>query len=179
MKWISSIALVIITLTQINAQDATLFANLDASPLDVVMARDDDNNAIARVIYSRPSKKDRVIFGELVPFGEVWRTGANEATEIAFYRDMIIAEQKVPAGAYSIYTIPKEDGWTFILNSQTTQWGTKYDASKNILETPMNTMPAPDTIESFSINMITTEDSMILFMGWDDTIAQIEIELSK
>ncbi len=179
MKWITSIALFLIAFSQLNAQDATLFANLDASPLDVVMARDDDNNAIARVIYSRPSKKERVIFGELVPYGEVWRTGANEATEIAFYQDVIIADQKVPAGAYSIYTVPKEDGWTFILNSQTTQWGTKYDASKNVLETEIDTLPSPSTIESFSISFAEMVNEMVLFMGWDDVIARVPIALAE
>lgn len=155
-----------------------LFANLDASPLDVVIARSDDNNAIARVIYSRPSKRKRIIFGDLVPYGEVWRTGANEATEIDFYQDVIIADQTVPAGSYSIYTIPNKENWTFILNTQTTQWGTEYDASKNILETEIDSMPSPTAIESFSISFASLNDETVLFMGWDDTIAQVPVKLA-
>ena len=113
-----------------HAQQENFFSDLDASPLDVVMVRDDSNKAIARVIYSRPSKRKRKVFGGLVSYGEVWRTGANEATEISFYQDVMIADQKIPAGSYSIFTIPNENEWTLILNTETTQWGTKYDASK-------------------------------------------------
>ncbi|GAK89641.1 hypothetical protein JCM19297_1469 [Nonlabens ulvanivorans] len=106
----------------IQAQEIA-FSKIDKSPLDVVIHRDNNNQAIARVIYSRPAKRDRTIFGELVKYGEVWRTGANEATEIDFFYDVTINGNLVKAGAYSIYTIPGEDEWTFILNSQTNQWG--------------------------------------------------------
>lgn len=174
-------SVILLTLVALNsfAQENKLFTNLDASPLDVVLARDDDNTAVARIIYSRPSKRNREVFGNLVPYGEVWRTGANEATEIAFYKDMIVAGQKISAGTYSIYTIPQEDNWTFILNSQTTQWGTEYDATKNILEAQINTMPSPTTIEAFSVNFTTLNDEIVLFMGWDDTIAQVPIKIAE
>ncbi|MGB5981374.1 MAG: DUF2911 domain-containing protein [Nonlabens sp.] len=179
MKTVYSVFLFILIASTTFAQENKLFANLDASPLDVVMARDDDNTAVARIIYSRPSKRDREIFGSLVPYGEVWRTGANEATEIAFYKDMIVAGQKIQAGTYSIYTIPQEDNWTFILNSQTTQWGTQYDESKNILEAQINTMPSPTIIEAFSVNFTTLNDEIVLFMGWDETIAQVPIKIAE
>ncbi len=153
------------------------FSGLDKSPLDVVMYRGDNQAAIARIIYSRPAKRDRTIFGDLVPYGEVWRTGANEATEITFYRDIIIKDTVVKAGTYSIYTIPNQEEWTFILNSQTTQWGTRYDANKNIFETTMNVSSAPETIENFSIRIIEEINGGTIFMGWDDRIASIHFDV--
>jgi len=143
------------------------------------MYRGEDRAAIARVIYSRPSKRDRVVFGELVPYNEVWRTGANEATEITFYKDVMIADVKVAAGTYSIYTIPNEDKWTFILNSDTTQWGTSYNGDHDVLAAPMNVSPAPESIESFSITIIDDYDGGTLFMGWDDRIASLTFKVAQ
>lgn len=162
----------------LQAQDLP-FSKIDKSPLDVVIHRDDNNQAIARVIYSRPSKRDRVIFGELVKYGEVWRTGANEATEIDFFKDVAINGTTIKAGAYSIYTIPGEDEWTFILNKQTNQWGTAYDPDLDVIQVTIDVMPAPQTIENFSISFVEDPNGLILFMGWDNTIVNLPIILVK
>ncbi len=159
-------------------KNALSFSELDKSPLDVVMYRDTNKNAIARVIYSRPSKRDREIFGKLVPYDELWRTGANEATEIAFYKDVIINDQLIKAGSYSIYTIPRKDQWSFILNAATTQPGTEHDPEKDILITPMETIPSPQEIESFSISFLEQNEGAILFLGWDETIASLEFKIA-
>ena len=82
------------------------FANLDPSPMDIAMYRGQDKAPLIRVIYSRPQKKDRKIFGELVKYDEVWRTGANESTEITFYKDMTVGDKTIKAGTYSLFTIP-------------------------------------------------------------------------
>ncbi|WP_298951430.1 DUF2911 domain-containing protein [uncultured Nonlabens sp.] len=153
------------------------FSQLDKSPLDVVMYRDASRAAIARVIYSRPSKRDREIFGKLVPYDQVWRTGANEATEIAFYKDVKFNNELVKAGTYSLYTIPSEKGWEFILNTDTTQSGLEYDASKNLITTSMEVRPSPQEIESFSISFVEQNDGGMLFLGWDDTIASVPFTL--
>jgi len=84
MKYILIIAAILLSSASIQAQEIS-FSKIDKSPLDVVIHRDANNRAMARVIYSRPAKRDRVIFGELVKYGEIWRTGANEATEIDFF----------------------------------------------------------------------------------------------
>ncbi|PRP68350.1 DUF2911 domain-containing protein [Nonlabens agnitus] len=160
-----------------NSQDLA-FSGLDKSPLDVVMYRGDDQAAIARIIYSRPAKRDRVVFGELVPYGQVWRTGANEATEITFYKDVTINDELVEAGTYSIFTIPGEENWKFILNSQTTQWGTRYDNQYDIFTTDMKVSPAPETIENFSIRIIDEIDGGTIFMGWDDRIASLHFDVA-
>lgn len=178
MKICFFIFLFITSCLSLQAQELS-FSKLDKSPLDVVIHRDDNNQAIARVIYSRPSKRARTIFGDLVKFGEVWRTGANEATEIDFFKDVTINGTLIKAGAYSIYTIPGKDQWSFILNSQTNHWGSNYDATKDVLKVTMDSMPAPQTIEEFSISFVEQSDGLILFMGWDDTLVNLPIELTK
>ncbi|AGC75551.1 Protein of unknown function (DUF2911) [Nonlabens dokdonensis] len=180
MKNILLIFLTFFSFTAVFAQDedALSFSELDKSPLDVVMYRDANQTAVARVIYSRPSKRDREIFGKLVPYDELWRTGANEATEIAFYRDVIINDQLIKAGSYSIYTIPGRDQWSFILNTATTQSGTEHDPKKDILTCPMETIPSPQEIESFSISFLEQNNGAILFLGWDETIASLEFKIA-
>lgn len=174
-----SAAFFLIYSINLQAQDSIPlnFSLLDASPLDVVMYRGADQAAIARVIYSRPAKKNREIFGNLVPYKQVWRTGANEATEIAFYRDVVINEQIIKAGSYSVYTIPGPDKWEFILNTATTQSGLQYDPSKNLVTATMQVLPSPQEIESFSISFVEQQNGALLFMGWDDTIASIPFSL--
>jgi hypothetical protein len=177
-KYLFLLLFVAVTLIS-NAQSNNLsFSDLDKSPLDVVMARGEDDVAITRVIYSRPSKNDREIFGKLVPYGQVWRTGANEATEITFYRDVILGERQVAAGTYSLYTIPNEDDWTIIINSNTTQWGNEYDATKNVLEFTAESLISPTSIESFSISFADQDQGIILFLGWDDTIVPVPIRIA-
>lgn len=165
-------------ISQLTTAQDLAFSGLDKSPLDVVMYRGDDQAAIARIIYSRPAKRDRIIFGDLVPYGKVWRTGANEATEITFYHDVTINNELISAGTYSIFTVPDEESWKFILNSQTTQWGTKYDETQDFFVTDMNVSPAPETIENFSIRIIDEIDGGTIFMGWDDRIASLKFTLA-
>lgn len=86
-------------------------------------------NKNVKVTYGQPSKRGRVIFGDLVPFGEVWRTGANEATEITFKKDVTIDNKVIKAGTYTLFTIPEKGKWTIILNSKLKQWGA-YDYNK-------------------------------------------------
>src|SRR5688572_28070492 len=88
---------------------------------------------IARVIYSRPKKEGRTVFGGLVTYGKVWRLGANEATEVEFYRPVTIGGKKVAPGRYTLYAMVNEKTWTFIVNKETDTWGTfKYDTAKDV-----------------------------------------------
>jgi len=154
-----------------NAQD---FSDIDKSPMDVTIIRNQDHSPMARVIYSRPKMKGREVFGELVPYGEVWRTGANEATELRLYNDMTISGQKIPAGTYSLFTIPEKNQWTIILNKTENQWGAyDYDEEKDYLriKAPARTSAAP--IEDFSIAFQPTENGANLFMGWDGTYVEV------
>ena len=113
-----------------------------------------------------------------MPYGKIWRTGANEATEIAFYQDVIIADQLVPAGSYSVYTIPNQNSWQFILNTATTQSGLEHDSSKDILKVEMDLIPSPQKIESFSISFVEQPEGGLLFLGWEDVIASLAFKIA-
>jgi hypothetical protein len=92
--------------------------------------------------YGRPNVKERTIWGGLVPYGKVWRTGADEATTITFDRDAMVEGKKLPAGTYGLFTIPGEGGWTVIFNSQAEQWGAfKYDSGKDVLRVTVEPRP--------------------------------------
>lgn len=156
-----------------SAQD---FSDLDKSPMDAVITRNQDNSPLARIIYSRPKKNNRVIFGQLVPFKKVWRTGANEATEITFYNDVNFNGEDIAAGTYSLYTIPEKDKWTIIINKQVNTWGAySYDESLDVLRTSVPTKGTAASVEDFSITFKPTEDGSDLLMGWDDTFVEVPI----
>ena len=129
------------------------------------------------VTYGRPFKKDRVIFGELEKYGEVWRTGADEATEITFNKDAQFSGQPVKAGTYTLFTIPKENEWTIILNSQLEQWGA-YDyekyKNKDVLRTTVPVKRLPQVVEQLTIRFAPDN---ALIIEWDQTQVQIPIVL--
>src|SRR6478735_8594089 len=113
---------------------------MDKSPMDmanypVLKIQDKATEPLlARVIYSRPQKEGRTIFGGLVEYGKVWRLGANEATEIALYKDVKIKDKKLAKGRYSIFAIPNQTEWTIIFNKDTDVWGAfKYDEKKDAM----------------------------------------------
>ena len=156
------------------AQD---FSDLDKSPMDVSIIRNEDNSPMARVIYSRPKMRGREIFGELVPYGDVWRTGANEATEIRLYNDMTIGGQNVPAGTYTVYTVPEETQWTIIFNKARNQWGAEnYDVDKDLLRIKAPARKAAAPIEDFSIAFQPIENGTNLLMGWANTYVEIPLK---
>ena len=117
----------------VNAQD---FKDLDASPHDIVYFR---TNKISpptiKVLYGRPKKNGREIFGEVIPYGKIWRVGANEATEVVFYHDVIFGDIEVKAGTYVLYAIPHKNEWTLILSSQIDVWETsEYEKNMTLPE---------------------------------------------
>ena len=132
------------------------------------------------VDYGRPSKRRREIFGSLVPYGAVWRTGANEATHLRTDRDLTIGTIRVPRGTYTVWTIPARDGWTLIINGQTGQWGTDYDKTKDVGRTPMKVVTLGEPVEQFTIAIEPTRNgSGLLTMTWDTTQASIPIHVEK
>lgn len=173
MKLFNICLIVFLTALSTSAQD---FSDIDKSPMDAVITRNQDNSPLARIIYSRPKKKDRVIFGKLVPFNKIWRTGANEATEITFYEDVIVNGTEVEAGTYSLYTIPEKDKWTIIINESINVWGAyNYDDSLDIMRTTVPVKNTAATVENFSITFKPTPDGSDLLMGWDDTFVEVPI----
>lgn len=136
------------------------------------------NNFKMQVDYCRPFKKGREIFGGLVPYGDVWRTGANEPTTISFNQNINFGEEKVKAGKYSLWTIPQESQWTVILNKDIPSWGVSFDgkASRNpkkdavLINVPVRDLDA--TIEQFTISF---EYNVNLSLKWDKTEVMVPI----
>lgn len=156
-------------IAQENPADGPNFPKIDASPMDLAFYRNADDEAVARVIYSRPQKRNREVFGKLVPYGEVWRTGANEATELTLYKDMTVADAEVKAGTYTVFTIPQENEWTIILNKRVHTWGAyEYSDQEDLVRINVPVRTSPTSIESFSVAFEPKENGADLLMGWDD-----------
>ena len=120
------------------------------------------------VTYGRPYKKERKIFGALEPYGKVWRTGADQATQITFAKDVTFGGQPVKAGTYTLFTIPNPDEWTIILNSQLGQWGHfSYDKhkDKDVLQVKVPSIKLDSVVEQHTIRF----DKSNLIIEWDDT----------
>ncbi len=146
------------------------------SPLAIVSARYKDT--YLKITYSQPSKRDREVFGQLVPFNQVWRTGANEATEMTITRDMKINGIDLKAGNYSIFTIPEKDKWTILLNSDLGLWGAyNYTTKMDVLKFDVPVVPLTDVVyESFTIIIDQKNDKADLLMAWDTTKVIIPIQ---
>jgi len=131
-------------------------------------------NSIAEVSYSQPSKKGRVIFGDLVPYGQIWRTGANMSTDVTFKTDVMVAGKEVKKGTYAVFTIPHENEWVVILNSQAKQRGaSEYEANKdkNVLETKVPVEKTKTVQETF---LITLDKGNMIF-SWDNVKVKLPV----
>ena len=169
---------------------AQKMAGLDKSPMDMAYYPDNfahdrkfapkligDTPALVRITYSRPAKKEREIFGKLIPYNEVWRTGANESTEIKFFKDVIIQGKKVKAGTYSLFTIPNANEWTIIINSDVDFWGAySYNQANDILRINVPVKKSEEVIENFSIQLSKMSDSeTVMRLAWDTTLVESSI----
>ena len=138
------------------------------------------------VDYSRPKIADpktgqpRKIFGGLVVYGEVWRTGANDATALKTDAALDIGGTTVPAGSYTLFTLPSESGWKLIVNKQTGQWGTNYDAKQDLARLPMKVDKASKTVDPFTISFDKkSETEAVLHLAWENTDASVPVKLKK
>lgn len=143
------------------------------SPADT--ARFDQNGLSVQVDYCQPYKKDRVIFGQLVPYGKVWRTGANEATLFDIKEDVKVADKPLKAGKYTLWTIPNADNWTIIFNGQTGQWGTMYDESKDVMRVDVPAVKTAETVEQFKIDFIAADGGSDMLLRWENTEVKVPI----
>jgi hypothetical protein len=144
------------------------------------------NDLSLSVTYSSPSKRGRVIFGELVPYDKVWRTGANKATVFVTATDITVMGNSLPAGSYSIWSIPRKDNWSVIWNKEIPKWGTTYDRNGNtvplrnpdedFLEVQVPSMVLPQSEKSFTI-AFENEDQLYLTIYWDTT--KIKVPINK
>jgi hypothetical protein len=157
---------------------------LDKSPMDMAYFPDNypmlkiqgkaNDPLVARVIYSRPQKESRTIFGGLVEYGKVWRLGANEATEIELYRDVKVKDKKLSKGRYTIYAIPTAAQWTVIFNKDTDVWGAfKYDDKKDALRVDIPVQKSPSAAEAFSISFAKSASGADMIIAWDEAMATI------
>ena len=164
----------------------TKFPPVDKSPMDmsyypnsypVLKIQDKTTEPLtARVTYSRPQKNGRAVFGELLQFGQVWRLGANEATEIEFYRPVKIGNTKIKKGRYTLYCIPYMDKWTLILNKDTDTWGSfKYDETKDIVRLDAPIQKQNDPLESFAMVFEKSAAGANLIVGWDTSVVSFPI----
>jgi len=128
------------------------------------------------VDYSSPRMKGRKIFGELVPYGEIWRTGANEATTFVTTEDLITVKgTNIPAGTYTIFTVPNPDKWTMIINKHSSEWGIPYKyESEELARVPMSVTRISSPIENFTISFDSTGGSCTMRVSWENTQASIE-----
>lgn len=161
---------------------------LDQSPLDIIyyppeypklkMIGKITSAPAFRIIYSRPLKNGRTIFGSLVKYNEPWRLGANEATEIEFFEPVLIQNEKVPKGRYMLYCIPRHSEWTLILNTDLYTWGLRTDSTKDVFRFTVPTMPASPPIEAFTVETERGEHGeALLWIGWDNIKVVLPIQL--
>ena len=177
MKKVFTIALMAIALvfsTEASAQD---FSGLDKSPMDGAAFPSSYKVAdkTIKIVYGRPQLKGRSI-SDLAKSGEVWRTGANEAAEITFYRDVTIGDTPVKAGTYSLFTIPGEKAWTVILNSKLNQAGSySYDAGSDVARAQATASSDHKSLEAFSIAFKEVDGGAHMVMGWDKVRVAVPI----
>lgn len=187
MKKILIIFLIVLGFSA-KAQINNRFPPLDKSPMDMSyypvnypILRIQPNKTIepliARVIYSRPQKNGRKVFGELVEDGKVWRLGANEATEIEFFREVKIGNKKIKKGRYTMYALENKDRWTIILNTDTDTWGAfNYNATKDVLRIECDVNRLSEPTEAFTMVFEKVSDKNInLVLSWDDAIVKLPI----
>ena len=175
----------------VNAQTpsaAVKFPALDPSPLDALyypinapkVKVGDNSMPIIKVLYSRPAKKGRDVFGILEPFDKVYRLGANENTEITFAKNVIVGNKKIKAGTYSLFAIPTAKKWTIIVNKQTDRWGAyNYDPAKDIVRVDVDVNKSDKVIENFSMTFTDLPDGANLVIGWDKTQVMLPILFKK
>jgi len=145
-----------------------------ASPHEEVKATIGGKNIT--ITYGRPYKKGRDIFGGLVPWGEVWRTGADEATTFTTDGDLTVGDLKVPKGTYALFTLPAQKDWQLIINKTAKQWGAfKYDSKADLGRTRLTVSASEKPIEQFTISIDAAGKKGALKLAWDKTIATVEI----
>lgn len=177
MKKLFALSILMLAMVFATTATAQKFSGLDKSPMD--MATYPSSYKISeksvRVTYGRPQLKGRSV-SELAPAGEVWRTGANEAVEITFYKDAKVGGMDVKAGTYSLFTIPGESEWTVILNSNLNQWGAySYDKGADVARVKASTNVAEESLDAFSIAFKEVDGGAHLVMAWGTTRVALPI----
>jgi len=162
------------------------FPLLDKSPMDmsyypvnypILRIQDKATEPlVARVVYSRPQRNGRNVFGELLEYNKVWRLGANEATEIEFFKDVLINNKVIPKGKYTMYAIPTEEKWTLIINKETDIWGAfKYDSGKDVVRVDLPVQKQTEPLEAFVMFFEKANNGFLLTAAWDNALVSLPI----
>lgn len=166
------ILVVMMSLSTVCAQDPV---KPRPSPAAIVKAKYKDT--YLKITYSQPHKRGREIFGKLVPYGQVWRTGANEATEITITKDIFINNTLLPAGTYSLFTIPEEEVWTIIINKDLGLWGSyNYNINMDLIRFTIKPEKSSPSYEAFTISIEQRNSVATLLLMWDNVKISIPIE---
>lgn len=160
-----------------STKEPAITINIDKSPLDMSyypdefpklkMSGNPTEPVVARVIYSRPKKEGRVIFGNVLKYGSRWRLGANEASEIEFFKDVTIQNNLIRKNRYVIYCIPQEDKWTIILNNDLFTWGLKIDSTKDVYKFDIAVIKTQYPMEYFTMGFEKADTGVNLVITWD------------
>jgi hypothetical protein len=171
---LTTIAMAFLMLFSLNAT-AQDFSGLDKSPMDVAAfpTSHKEANKLIKVVYSRPQLKERSL-DKLAPNGKVWRTGANESSELTLYTDMMLGSTKISAGTYSLYTIPGEKEWTIIISKDLNDWGSySYNENNDVARITVPVGSSKKSIEAFSIAFKESDKGVDMFLGWDTTVVAV------
>jgi len=167
------IALFVIALLFSNESTAQKFRGLDKSPLDLAMYSTKADGAVAKVVYSRPQLKGRSM-SKLAPAGKVWRLGANESTEVRFYKDVMFGGKSVKAGTYTMFAIPGDSEWTLILNKALHTWGSgSYKQANDVIRVTGKVSKNKDFVEALAITFSKKGD---MHIGWANTVVTVAVK---
>jgi len=186
MKKVVAVIVLLVCLSSTQAQSR--FPLMDKSPMDmsyypvnypILRIQDKATEPlVARLVYSRPQRNGRNVFGELLEYNKVWRLGANEATEIEFYKDVLINNKVVPKGRYTLYAIPAEDKWTIIVNKETDIWGAfKYDSGKDIVRADVAVEKQAEPLEAFTMFFEKAATGFVMIASWDTALVSLPISV--
>jgi len=186
MKKVAAVIVLLVCLSSARAQSR--FPLMDKSPMDmsyypvnypILRIQDKATEPlVARLVYSRPQRNGRNVFGELLEYNKVWRLGANEATEIEFYKDVLINNKVVPKGRYTLYAIPAEDKWTIIVNKETDIWGAfKYDSGKDIVRADVAVEKQAEPLEAFTMFFEKAATGFVMIASWDTALVSLPISV--
>ena len=170
----------------IKKETANPYVQVDVSPMDMAyfptdfpikkMHGQSMGSPLARVIYSRPHRGGRKLFGELVQWGQPWRLGANEATEIQFSSAVTIQTNKLEKGQYVLYAIPYDDHWTIIFNRNLYSWGLKFNPADDVLKVDIPAITKAQMVEHFTMSFEPIVGGAELIMAWEDREARLPIQ---
>lgn len=176
MKMLTMLALIIALATTLTAQDLKLPA---LSPTCTISQ--EFSTSKIDITYSRPSMRGRKVFGDLVPFGTVWRTGANAATKITFGEEVEIGGTKIPAGTYSFYSVPGQSEWEIIINKNTGNWGAMgYDTKDDVARLKVKPTTVSSPVETFTISIANiTFSSCTIDLVWENTHVSVPVKANN